>query len=246
MTQSDATRRDLVAANHILAREGVLDAFGHVSLRDPTDAGRYLLSRSRSPEIVAEADIRRFTLDSRPDDPESGPFYAERVIHGALFQLRPDIGAVCHFHAPAIMPFCVTGTAIVPVSHVGATMGETVPFWSGRDAFGDTNMLVSTAEEGASLAAAMGPHWAVLMANHGAVVAGRTLREMLFRAIHFCRDAEILQAALRLGTVTPLTPGEIRLASEINLRDTVLQRAWDYWLHRASRGRSGRPDMAAE
>lgn len=248
MTQSDAARRELVDANHILAHEGVLDAFGHVSLRDPSDAGRYLLSRSRSPEIVADADIRYFTLDSTPMEPDTGPFYMERVIHGGLYQLRPDVNAVCHFHAPPIMPFCVTGMEIVPVTHLGATMGAKVPLWSGQENFGDTNMLVSTAEEGASLARAMGANWSVLMANHGAVVAGRTLREAVFRAIHFCRNAEVLGSSLRLGSVTPLTAGEIRLASEVNLQDVVLQRAWDYWLHRMSSGgdRWPRADTAAE
>lgn len=242
MPRLEEMRRDLVAANHILACEGVLDALGHVSVRDPDDDRRYLLSRSRSPEIVAEEDICRFMLDSSPFESETGPFYSERVIHGALYKARPDVKAVCHFHAPAVMPFCVTGVELVAVSHAGATMGASVPFWSGRSVFGETNMLITSNEEGDALATAMGGNWAVLIANHGAVVAGRSLREMLFRAIHLCREAEILQASLRLGSVVQLTSNEIRLSEEVNLRDAVLNRAWDYWLYRARRGRG--PDAA--
>lgn len=238
MSRLEETCRDLVAANHILACEGVLDALGHVSARDPDDDHCYLLSRSRSPEIVTERDIRGFTLDSSPLEPDTGPFYSERVIHGALYRARPDINAVCHFHAQAVMPFCITGVELVAVSHAGATMGASVPLWNARSLFGETNMLITSNEEGDALASAMGSNWAVLIANHGAVVAGRSLREMLFRAIHLCREAEILQASLRLGKVVQLTPNEARLSEDVNLRDSVLNRAWDYWLHRANRRES--------
>lgn len=234
MRQSDTLRRELVLANHILAHEDVLDVFGHVSVRDPAQPNEYLLSRSRSPEAVELDDILRFTLDSRPVDPNGPPSYSERVIHGALYDRRPDIGAVCHFHAAAVMPFCVTDVPLVPVFHVGATMGAKVNLWSGRAEFGETNMLVATDEEGASLAEAMGPDWAVLMHNHGAVVAGRTLREAVFRSVHLCRNAAIQFASMQIGEVRALTPREIELAGEFNLREPVLDRAWDYWKTRES------------
>ncbi|MCQ8783058.1 class II aldolase/adducin family protein [Mangrovibrevibacter kandeliae] len=223
---------DLVLANHILAHEDVLDAFGHVSLRDPDSSGHYLLARARSPEVVEADDILRFTLDSRPVDPHGPASYSERVIHGSLYQMRPDIGAVCHFHAPSIMPFCITGKPITPVSHLCATVGP-VQFWSSRDDFGDTNLIVGRPEEGDSLARAMQGDWAVLMANHGAVVAGRSLKEMVFRTIQLCRNAALLLAAQGLGPVDPLTERETALSAEFNLRQPVLERAWDYWSRRA-------------
>ena len=145
-------RYQVALANRMLANEGVLDAFGHVSLRHPTDPGRYLLSRSRSPGVVEAADILEFTLDSEPVAPPTVQLYAERVIHGCIYQARPDVMAVCHHHAPAVMPFCIAGVPIVPVFHLGAAAGETLPFWNQRDEFGDTNLLVVKPEEGRSLA----------------------------------------------------------------------------------------------
>src|SRR5262252_6404298 len=122
-------RYQVALANRMLANEGVLDAFGHVSLRHPTDPGRYLLSRSRSPGLIEAADILEFTLDSEPVARPTVQLYAERVIHGCIYQARPDVMAVCHHHAPAVMPFCIAGVPIVPVFHLGAAAGETLPFW---------------------------------------------------------------------------------------------------------------------
>ena len=236
MQNSSSAIGDLVKANHILANEDVLDAFGHVSMRNPDSAGEYLLARAISPEVVESRDILSFTLDSVPVDPSGPASYSERVIHGSLYEARPEIGAVCHFHAQSIMPFCITGQPIVPVSHLCATVGA-IRSWSSRDDFGDTNLIVGNGEEGASLARAMGDDWAVLMANHGAVVAGRSLKEMVFRTIQLCRNAAMVLAAQRLGTVEPLTPREIELAGAFNLREPVLDRAWDYWGRRAGAAR---------
>jgi ribulose-5-phosphate 4-epimerase/fuculose-1-phosphate aldolase len=153
---SDA-RYQVALANRILANEGVLDAFGHVSLRHPNDPGRYLLARSRSPGLIEATDILEFTLDSEPVAPPSVQLYAERVIHGCIYQARPDVMAVCHHHASAVMPFCIAGIPLVPVFHVAAIMGETVPFWDQRDDFGDSNLLVVKQEEGRSLSRARPP-----------------------------------------------------------------------------------------
>lgn len=232
MKSYDELRHELVVANHVLAHENVLDVFGHVSVRDPSNPEHYLLSRSCSPANVTFDDIQRFTLDSQPVDPTAPPSYSERVIHGTIYQSRPDVQAVCHFHAPAVMPFCITGTDLVPVTHVGATMGRQVSRWNSQDEFGDTNLLVTTNEQGLSLARALGQNWAVLMQNHGVTSAGRSLREVVFRTIQICRNAELQLSAMRLGGLTPLTEKEIELAGEFNLREPVIQRAWDYWLGR--------------
>ena len=118
-------RYELAIANRILAHEGVLDAFGHVSVRHPDDPGRYIMSRSRSPELVEPADILEFTLDSEPVAPPTAQLFSERVIHGEIYKARPDVMAVCHHHAPAILPFCITGEPLVPVIHLGAAIGAT-------------------------------------------------------------------------------------------------------------------------
>jgi HCOMODA/2-hydroxy-3-carboxy-muconic semialdehyde decarboxylase len=225
-------RYELALANRILANENVFDAFGHVSLRHPEDPGRYLLSRSRAPQLVEPADILEFTLDSKPVAPASAHLYSERVIHGEIFKARPDVTAVCHHHAPAIMPFCIAGEEIVPVFHLGATMGAKVPFWDSRDDFGDTNLLVVKPEEGASLARALGERAMVLMRHHGATVVGANLRQLVFRSIYACRNAEYQMAAKALKTVSSLTPGEAEMAGAINLQPNAATRAWEYWVMR--------------
>ncbi len=228
-------RYQIALTNRMLANEGVLDAFGHVSMRHPADPGRYLLSRSRSPGLVEAADILEFTLDSDPVVRPTVQLYAERVIHGCIYQARPDVMAVCHHHAPAVMPFCIAGVPIVPVFHLGAAGGETVPFWNQRDEFGDTNLLVVKPEEGRSLARMLGSHAAVLMNNHGATVVGRDLRQLVARAIFMCQNATYQLNAKLLGGVTTLTPGEIGLASQLTALPTAISRTWEFWTLRLER-----------
>jgi ribulose-5-phosphate 4-epimerase/fuculose-1-phosphate aldolase len=240
---SDA-RYQVALANRMLANEGVLDAFGHVSMRHPADPGRYLLSRSRSPGLIEADDVLEYTLDSAPVREPTVSLYAERVIHGCIYQARPDVMAVCHHHAPAVMPFCIAGVPIVPVFHLGAAPGETVPFWNQRDDFGDTNLLVVKPEEGRSLARALASYGAVLMNNHGATVVGRDLRELVSRSIFMCQNAEYQLKAQLLGKVATLTPGETRLAGTINAMPNVTNRTWEYWTLRLDKA-GGLPPRAA-
>jgi HCOMODA/2-hydroxy-3-carboxy-muconic semialdehyde decarboxylase len=224
---------DIVLASRILADQGVLDGFGHVSARNPAAADRFFLSRARAPELVEAGDILELDLDSEPLAPTPHRLFAERVIHGAIYRARPDVMAVCHHHAPSMLPFCVTGAALVPVFHLGATMGADVPVWDSQDEFGDTNLLVSTPEQGASLARALGANWTVLMRRHGVTVAGRSVREAVFRAVYGARNAEILSRAMALGEVKPLTAGERELAGEFNLKPIAVERAWELWARKA-------------
>jgi ribulose-5-phosphate 4-epimerase/fuculose-1-phosphate aldolase len=227
---------ELVIANRILSHEGVIDAFGHVSVRHPADPNRYLLSRSRSPLLVEPDDILEFKLDSEPVKRTSTRLYSERVIHGCIYQARSDVMAVCHHHAPAVMPFCVSGKPIVPVFHVGATIGEQTPFWDQHDEFGDTNLLVVKEEEGQSLARALGRHSVVLMRRHGATVVGTSVRELVSRSIFLCQNAEYQMRAYMLGAPTPLRAGEIKLAGTINVMPSVVARTWEYWSVRLKAG----------
>jgi ribulose-5-phosphate 4-epimerase/fuculose-1-phosphate aldolase len=234
---SAALRHEVAVANRILGHEGVIDAFGHVSLRHPERPDRYLLSRSRAPALVEPDDILEFTLDSEPVEPPTVQLYAERVIHGEIYKARPDVIAVCHHHSAAIMPFAISGEPIVPVFHLGAAMGPVAPFWDSRDDFGDTNLLVVKPEEGASLARALGEHAIVLMRRHGATVVANSLRELVFRSIYSCDNARYLSEAKRLGNFGPLSPGEIAMAQELYQRPNTHTRAWEYWAMRlAKRG----------
>ena len=150
-------RRDIVQATQILVNEGVMDAFGHVSVRDTSDSGRYLMSRSCAPNLITEANILEFTLESNPVEPTDAQLFAERVIHGEIYKARPDVMAVVHCHPVALLPFCISATPLVPVFIMGASIGPQVPFWDQRDEFGDTTLLVVKHEEGRSLAPRAGP-----------------------------------------------------------------------------------------
>lgn len=225
----------LALANRMVAHEGVLDAFGHISLRHPEDPTRYLLSRSRSPELIEPGDILEFSLDSEQLTQRDMPPYGESVIHGEIYKARPDVTAVCHHHSPAILPFCLTRAELKPMIGLGAVIGEAVPSWDSRDHFGDTPILVTTPEQGASLARALGQHWMVLMRRHGATVVGRNIQELVFRSIFSHRNAELQLRAMALGSVTPLSRGEQILASEYNLREKPMSRAWEYWTVRLAK-----------
>jgi HCOMODA/2-hydroxy-3-carboxy-muconic semialdehyde decarboxylase len=227
-----ALLHELAVANRICAHEGVLDAFGHVSVRHPDDPGRYFLSRSRSPELVEPEDFLEFTLDSEPVTPPKVAMYSERVIHGEIYKARPDVTAVCHHHSPAVLSYCITGEKLMPVYHLGAVMGGAPPFWDQRDEFGDTNLLVRLPAEGASLARALGNHAMVLMRRHGATVVGGDLRELVFRTIYSCRNAEYQTQARLVGQVSGLSPGEIELSGKIHQQPNTTARAWEYWVTR--------------
>jgi HCOMODA/2-hydroxy-3-carboxy-muconic semialdehyde decarboxylase len=232
MSTLDQARNELAIANRILAHEGVIDAFGHVSIRHPDDPSRFLISRHRAAELVQPEDILEFTLDAVPVQPTTLRLYSESVIHGCIYQARPEIQSVCHHHADAVMPYCITGEPLVPVYHVGGAMGPTAPFWDSREEFGDTNLLVRTLEEGHSLARALGPHWIVLMRRHGATVVGLSLRDLVFRTIFSTRNAELHSRAKALGTVGPLSPGEADQCLTSNQGTRQLERGWEYWTRR--------------
>jgi ribulose-5-phosphate 4-epimerase/fuculose-1-phosphate aldolase len=229
-------RRELALANRIVANEGVIDAFGHVSMRHPDNPKLYLLSRSRAPELVTPDDFIEYDLDSQPErDPGVGQ-YSERVIHGEIYKARPEVNSVCHHHCPAFMPLLATGTDYMPIFHLGAVGGIRPPFWDQRDEFGDTNMLVIKPEEGASLARALGKHWMVLMMRHGVTVAGTDVRDCVFRSVFSARNAEYQVRAMTIGSdIATLSPGETMLAGQISSKTTGLTRSWEYWSMRVAK-----------
>ena len=157
------------------------------------------------------------------------------MIHGCIYQARPDVNAVCHHHSPSVLPFCITGTELVPVFHLGAVLGTAAPFWDSRDDFGDTNMLVIKPEEGRSLARALGTHWMVLMRRHGATLAGTSLRELVFRTVYSHANAEIQLRSMMLGRIGPLTRGEAELTGPYQLTEKPIGRAWEYWTARVKK-----------
>ena len=224
---------DVVIANRILANQEVVDAYGHVSARHPLDGNRFLLSRSKSPELVEAGDILQFHLDGTPVEAPTSPLYIERFIHAAIYAARPDVNAVVHAHAAEVLPFTISRTPLQPVIQNAGVVGAHVPVWDSRGSFGDTNLLVSSIGMGADLARMLGRDHVVLMRGHGFAAAARSLIEVLRMAIYLRLDAKVLTEALKLGPVVPLSTGEITKIANVSPDAPELRRAWIYWATRA-------------
>jgi HCOMODA/2-hydroxy-3-carboxy-muconic semialdehyde decarboxylase len=229
---------DLVAANRILSAEGVVDGFGHVSVRHPERPDRYLLSRARTPQCIEPDDIMEFALDGTSVDARGRAPYLERFIHGALYEARPDLCSVVHSHSRAVVPFSVGGETIRPIMHNCATIGHAVPIWDSRTSFGDTDLLVSDMAMARELATCVGCGTTALMRGHGSVAAGRSLRRAVYNAIALQTSAELQKEASRYANVTFLSPGEIdkvnAMFDDADDKPLVgIDRAWEYWTYRA-------------
>ena len=221
---------ELVLANHILANQGVLDAYGHVSVRNPADPNRFFLASHMAAGTVTAADIIEYDLDSKPVRPNAPAGYTERFIHGEIYRARPDVMAVVHTHAPDLIPFGVTGIALRPVYHMAAFLGEGVPVYEIRNAGGVTDMLIRSPALGKALAQTLGNKPAALMRGHGAVVVADSLHVVVGRAYYMNLNARLQREALQLGgPVTYLESEEARKAAP----QDGYERSWALWKHQA-------------
>ena len=221
---------DLVIANRILANEGVVDGYGHVSVRNPANANRYFLARAGAPALVTAADIVEYDLDSNPAS-GSGAGYMERFIHGEIYKARPDVTAVVHCHCLDVIPFAAANVPLRPMYHMGYFIGEGVPVFDIRTAAGTTDMLVSTPALGQALARTLGGRPAALMRGHGAVVVADSLHVVVAKAYYLNVNARLQAQAIQLrgGSVTYLDPAEAKKAVQ------TYERSWDFWKSRLPR-----------
>jgi HCOMODA/2-hydroxy-3-carboxy-muconic semialdehyde decarboxylase len=226
--------RELVLANHILALEGVLDAYGHVSVRNPNDPNTFLMSRSRSPEIVDEDDILVHDFTGNVEGVAAKELYRERFIHAAIFAARPAVQAVIHSHADDVLPFSISNLPFQAVSHGASQVGsQPAPVWDIRTEFGDTNLLVENMAQGDSLSRAMDDRTIVLMRGHGFAAAGATLINLLKMATSLPRNARVILDVLQAGgTLTPLSAGEVALRDQTDMTTPAAQRQWEFWCRR--------------
>jgi ribulose-5-phosphate 4-epimerase/fuculose-1-phosphate aldolase len=234
----DRAINDLVIANRVLAHEQVVDAYGHVSMRHPDRPDRFLLSRSRSPELVEPSDIMEFTLDGETVGSDKRPPYLERFIHAGIYERRPDIKAVVHSHAEGVLPFTIAPTPLLAVIHSASEIGTTVPVWDIGAKFGDTNLLVTNAAQGRDLAATFGENTVALMRGHGFAAGGQSLLQVLRMSVALPKNARVYLEALRLGPVKALTPGEMKSRLEVmgTAETPATLRAWEYWACRCGCG----------
>ncbi|HVF65352.1 MAG TPA: class II aldolase/adducin family protein [Casimicrobiaceae bacterium] len=235
---SDVSRaqivEDVVAANRILAGEGVLDGFGHVSARDPRNTDRFLLSRSLAPALVTTDDIVVYDLDGNAAEGDTRKPYLERFIHAGIYCRRPDVMAVVHSHSPSVIPFAASSVALRPIYHMASFLGTHAPVFEIRERFGTTDMLVRSAAQADALAEALGASAVVLMRGHGFCSVGDSVPVAVFRAIYTEINAALQRQAIDLGgSVTYLDEAEARLSDAVNR--SVIERPWTLWKSRLRR-----------
>ncbi len=220
---------DLVTATKILLNEGILDTFGHISARDPQDPNSFFLPQKIAPATITVADIQRLNLDGETSD--NRPSYLERYIHSEIYKARPDVQCVLHSHSPAVLPYCFVDQPLRPVSHMGAFLGEAVPVYEIRDKQGDaTDLFGGSQDVCRDIAEALGGAPVVLMARHGVVNVGRSIREVVFRAFYTEQNAAAQTAGLQIGNIKYLSSGEIATAGK--LVGAQIDRGWEHWSQR--------------
>ena len=228
---SKALIDDLVAGSRILADQGVLDAYGHISVRSDKRPDHFLMSRSRAPALMTAADVMELGADSEAtSDKRKG--FIERYIHGEIYRTRPDVMAVVHSHSPSVIPFGITRTKLKPVYHMGSFLWSGAPVWDIRTARQENDLLVRDRPLGAALAGALGKCNCVLMRGHGMTVVGASVQEAVFRAVYTEMNARLqLQATQLEGPIEFLTDEEGRRSTASNAG--TLERPWEVWKKRA-------------
>jgi HCOMODA/2-hydroxy-3-carboxy-muconic semialdehyde decarboxylase len=222
---------DLAAASRILVDQGVFDAAGHVSMRHPARADRFLMSRSLAPELVQADDIMEFTLDCEPCEARGRNGFLERFIHGEIYKARPDVIAVAHSHSASVIPFGLTGVPMRATYHNAAFLAAGVPVFDIREKFGQTDVIISDHAKGAALAQTLAGKPVALLRAHGMVAVGPSLPVAVFRAIFTEVSARVqLQAAALGGAMAALDAEEGRLADVVNV--ATVGRSWDLWKKR--------------
>ena len=229
-----AVIEDLVAANRILAAQGILPGYGHVSARNPDNPNHYFLSRSLAPELVTADDIVEFDLDSNAVDSKNTAFYLERFIHGEIYRARPDVQAVVHDHSPAVISFGVGSTPLRPVTHDAAFILGGVPIWDYRD-FGTANgALVDTPERGRALAKSLGGRPVVLLRNHGVAIVAGSLPGVVQNSVTLEKNAQILNDLLARGDRITYLELDEQPRGQGGSGDAG-GRAWELWKRQVSK-----------
>ena len=223
-----ALLEDMVIGSRVLADFGVLDGFGHVSMRHPTNPNHFLMARSLAPALVTAGDIMEFDLDGNAVDAQGRTVFLERFIHSEIYRARPDVMSVVHTHSSGVIPFSVTKVPLQAMFHNPSFLAAGVPIWDIRKDFGETDMLVSNPALGKSLAQTLGDKPVVLMRGHGDVTVGPSVKMAVFRAYYTDVNAKLQSQAIALGgEVTYLTQGEGEKADKVNF--IVLDRIWNLW-----------------
>lgn len=235
MTALDSARRTVALSSRILARLGILDAFGHVSARMPDADDGFLLSRALAPKRVRPEDVAIVGLNGEARTPIDAKLPVERYIHAEIYRARPEVGAVVHSHAAPVLPFSVVKSERVqPLCHIcGFLHGMPEPYDVANHFGPATDLLIRNAGMGQSLATHLGQANVVLMRGHGFTAVGSDLPQATFRAYYTSKNCEIQMMARQLGEPTVLSDAEAQACERST--NAQIDRAWDLWVEDVER-----------
>ncbi len=228
----DALIEDLVIANKILYNEGVVDGFGHISVRHPSLENRFFIAKSMAPGLVTAQDILECDFDGVVHDPQNRKSYVERFIHSEIFRARSDVNSIVHSHSASVIPFGVTSQRLRPICHMSGFLGSQTPIYEIRHTAGETSdLLINSQKLGKSLANILGSATVALMRGHGSVAVGTSIKQVVYRAIYTEVNAKLQLESMKIGTVDFLTDAEALATSA--MADVHLDRPWALWKEKA-------------
>jgi len=210
-------KRDFIAALRIIAHQGLSDAFAHLSAR--VAGGKKMLFMTRkSPALVKASEL--FVVDFEKVVPQSS-------VHQAVYKLRSDVGSVIHFHSPAVILLSVVGQTVQPMHNYSAIFYEGVPVFEGTG-------QVESPERADEIARLLGAAKAVILRGHGAVVVGRSIREVCVLALYLEESARLQVEAMKLGTPRFVSQLEAERIAKRTFKPASTERAWEHFLHKAN------------
>ena len=229
----------LVTCNHILANEGIFeDGYGHVSIRDPDNADRFLMASAVAPSVVTAADIMDYDLSGEPLDRQDRIIYNERYIHSEIYAARPEVNSIVHSHAPAVIPFGVVDVPLRGLFHIAHFLSKGAPVFDLSAVEGQpTNALITNPNRGKALAEAFGEAPVILMRGHGYTVVASTLEMATQRAIVTMINARVQTTVLSIAEGRPITyfsPEEGALFGGQSTGSGA-RRSWDMWMSKLDR-----------
>ena len=220
---AQSMREQIAWACRILALEGYADlTLGHVSARPAGSETVFIKRKGVALDEVEPDDV----VDL--DDPKAD-LHLETVLHTEVYAQRPDVGAVVHGHPPYATAFGATSARLELLTHDAVLFADGISFYE------ESAELITEREQGRAVAEALGTRRAVILRNHGVVVADKDVRWAVLSAITLERAIRLQAIASTLGELRPI-PKEVaeRMFAD-KYQERFLDEYWAAWIRRARR-----------
>ena len=228
ISTAEEARRMCVLGNRMLALDQVMDAFGHVTVRNPEDPNTFFIAWATSPAFVTLDDLLLCDFEGNILSKDTRRPYGERILHSRIYKARPDVNAICHGHPSSVQPFYCTNIPLIPVGGGGIFI-DGIPILEEWDP--ESGIHIATIDAGDSLAQALGGNRAALIRNHGIVTVGNCVQELVVVSNSLVKMAESLFRILQIGgTPIPVNPEIAKKSSERSLASIGIERNWNYKL----------------